>query len=244
MNKWIIYMYIFPNGKKYIGKTKKTLSARKGGRNWDGYKRCSLLWKAIQKYGIENITERILFENEMPDEEASRLEKMLILLFKTNACRFNYPSFGYNLTDGGEGFSGNVPNEAELQRRINQMKINGKNHKGVKLSKEHKQKLSLKKKGELHPNWGKHRSEETKRKISIANSKENMSEETRKRRSESKKKKIIAIHNETKQTIIFNSMTEAAEYFQVRSSSVTRWCKKQRNPSVPYSFDYLTTNND
>ena len=56
MNTWIIYMYIFPNGKKYIGKTKRTLAQRKvNSETWEGYSKCPLLWKAIQKYGVVNI---------------------------------------------------------------------------------------------------------------------------------------------------------------------------------------------
>lgn len=244
MNNWKIYMYIFPNGKKYIGKTKRTMNARKSGIFWQGYKKCRLLWSAIQKYGIENITEKILFEGKMTDEEASRLEKICILLFKTNATKFRNPSYGYNLTDGGDGVIGNIPDDKEKQRRIKQMKENGLKHKGVKLSEEHKKKLSAKKKGSLHPNWGKHLSEETKKKISLANSRENMSEITKQRRSNSKKKKVIAEHKDTKEQIIFNSLSEAANHFNVQPSSVTRWCKKQRKPSVPYIFDYLIANND
>ena len=71
-----------------------------------------------------------------------------------------------------------------------------------------------------------------------------MTYETHLRRSESKKKKILATHKETGEQIIFNSMTEASEYFHVGPPSVTRWCKKERNPSVPYTFDYYSANND
>ena len=244
MNTWTIYMYTFPNGKRYIGKTKRTIAERKGNvETWEGYRRCSLLWKAIQKYGVSNIKETILVRQEMPDDESSKLEKYYIALYKTNVNRYG-PDFGYNLTDGGEGVSGVKYSLKEYSRRVEQMRQNGLNHKGKKLSKEHKEKLSKAKQGEKHPNYGKHLSEETKAKIGKANSRENMTEETRKRRSESKKKKIIATHKETKETIIFNSMSEAADYFSVQGSSITRWCKKQRNPSVPYIFDYYSTNND
>lgn len=52
---------------------------------------------------------------------------------------------GYNLTDGGEGVS------------------------GYKMTEEHRLKNSLAKRGSNHPNWGKHLSVETKKKISEAN---------------------------------------------------------------------------
>ena len=86
--------------------------------------------------------------------------------------------------------------------------------------------------------------QETKYKISKANRKENMSEETRVKRSDSKKKKVIAIHNITKEEIIFNSCEDAANFFNVSCPTITRWCRKLRNPSADYNFDYLSTNND
>lgn len=244
MNIWTIYMYTFPNGKRYIGKTKRTMAQRKGNsETWEGYKRCTLLWKAIQKYGVPNIKETILIKELMTNERADELEKYYIALYKTNVNRYG-SDYGYNLTDGGDGVSGIKYSEEERQRRVEQMRKNGSNHKGKPLSEEHKKKLSESKKGDKHPLYGKHLSEETKAKIGRANSRENMSYETHIRRSESKKKKIIATHKETKETFIFNSMSEAAEYFQVSSPSITRWCKKERNPSVPYTFDYYSANND
>ena len=244
VNTWTIYMYTFPNNKRYIGKTKRTMAQRKGNsETWEGYERCTLLWKAIQKYGVANIEETILVKEQMTDEQANELEKYYIALYKTNVNRYG-KEYGYNLTDGGDGVSGIKYSEEEYQRRVEQMRQNGLKHKGVPLSEEHKKKLSEAKKGENNPNYGKHHSEETRAKIGKANSRENMSEETRQRRSNSKKKKIIAIHKETGEQIIFNSMTEASEYFHVGPPSVTRWCKKERNPSVPYIFDYYSANND
>ena len=244
MNTWTIYMYIFPNGKRYIGKTKRTMGQRKGNSaTWEGYKNCTLLWKAIQKYGVENIQEVILIKQPMENSKADELEKYYIAKYKTNVNRYG-PEYGYNLTDGGDGVKGIKYTGEELTRRVEQMRENGNKHKGTKLTEEHKKKLSEAKKGEKHPNYGKHLSIETRAKIGLANSRENMSEETRKRRSESKKKKIIATHKISGEQIIFNSMSEAASYFQVGPPSVTRWCKKERNPSVPYIFDYYSTNND
>ena len=81
-------------------------------------------------------------------------------------------------------------------------------------------------------------SDDTKRKIGAANSKENMNEETRIRRSNSKKKKVIAVHRTTCESIIFDSVFDAATYFNVQSSAVSRWCDKTRNPTNGYVFDY------
>lgn len=119
--KWIIYMYTFPNGKRYIGKTSTSLKDRQGGLNWSGYKNCTVLMKAVKKYGIKNIKQEILFEGEVTDEYSSRLEQICILLFKTNCRRFKNPQYGYNTTDGGEGTIGHRHTE-ESREKMSQSK--------------------------------------------------------------------------------------------------------------------------
>lgn len=114
--KWIIYMYTFPNGKRYIGKTSTSLKDRQGGANWAGYSHCTVLMKAVKKYGVENIKQEILFEDEMTDEYSSRLEQICILLFKTNCRRFKDPQHGYNTTDGGEGAIGHRHTDESKQK--------------------------------------------------------------------------------------------------------------------------------
>jgi hypothetical protein len=118
---WIIYMYTFPNGKRYIGKTSTSLSDRQGGAKWSGYKNCTVLMKAVKKYGIENIKQEILFEGKITDEYSSRLEQIFILLFKTNCRRFKNPQYGYNTTDGGEGTVGHHHTE-ESKRKMSESK--------------------------------------------------------------------------------------------------------------------------
>lgn len=239
INHWIIYMYTFPSGKRYIGKTKRTLSERQG-YNFTGYENCTVLWKAIQKYGIENIRQEILFENYMTDEYASRLERICILLFKVNCNKFVNPKFGYNLTDGGDGLLGWHPDEDRLETLRLQMYEFAEKRRGTHPSEETRKKQSEAKRGKKRCPL----SESTKEKISIANSRKNMSEETHIRRSNSKKKKVVATHKISKEKIIFDSCEEVAKYFNVGFPTVSRWCKKLRKPSVDYNFDYLSTNND
>ena len=131
--KWIIYMYTFPNGKRYIGKTSTSLKDRQGGANWVGYSHCTVLMKAIQKYGTDNIKQEILFEDEMTDEYSSRLEQMCILLFKTNCRRFKNPQYGYNTTDGGDGSIGHHHTE-ESKKKMSESK-KGKTGKDANSSK-------------------------------------------------------------------------------------------------------------
>ena len=228
---WIIYMYTFPNNKRYIGKTCYSMRRRQRDDLWTGYRKCTLLWNAIQKYGVQNIKQDILFEGDFSDEEASRLEKICILLFKCNASRFSNPSYGYNLTDGGDGVSGTKRQDEAHMEQVKKM-IDGR--RGCELTEEHKNRLRVAHTGlKMGP-----MSEETKRKIGVANSRENMSEETRVRRSNSKKKKIIATHKVTHESIIFDSASDAAYYFNVQPSSISRWCNKTRNSTTDYIFDY------
>lgn len=218
-------MYTFPNGKRYIGKTKRSLSKRQGSF-FNGYKHCTLLWNAIQKYGIENIKQEILFENDMTDESASRIEQSCILMFKTNANRFNNPSYGYNLTDGGDGLSGWTPNEEQYEKRVEQLRELHRKQIGSHLSEETRRKISESHTGVKRSPMSK----ETKSKIAVANSRESMSEITKQRRSAAVKKRVDAIHNETREVLRFDSVEDAAKFFNVRESSISRWASGERHP--------------
>lgn len=109
--EYIIYMYTFPNGKRYIGKTSQTLQKRQGSKaEWSNYEDCPAVFHAINKYKPENIKQEILAQGIMTQNESSELEKHYIALYKTNCNRYRNPTYGYNLTDGGEGSSGPRPN--------------------------------------------------------------------------------------------------------------------------------------
>ena len=114
-NKYIVYCHITPNGKKYIGIT--SIGMHKRFANGKGYRTQKVFYRAIQKYGWENIRHIVLLDN-LDRESAKQCEKYYIALYKTNCNRYNNPSFGYNMTDGGD--TGTV---------------------GLHLSEEHKQKL-------------------------------------------------------------------------------------------------------
>ena len=230
INHWIIYMYTFPNGKRYIGKTKNSLHRRQGA-NFKRYENCKLLWNAIQKYGEDNIVQEILFENDMTDEYAARLEQICILLFKTNANKFSSEPYGYNLTDGGDGMNGWKPDEERYEQLVEQMRSFHEKRRGTHHTEEAKKKMSDAKKGKKHP-----MSDETKKKISIANSKENMSEETKIRRSKAVKKVVEAVNIMTGEKLIFQSLEEAASYFGVANSTMSRWAHGLRNPNNGYEF--------
>lgn len=95
MKIWKIYCHIFPNGKRYIGKTCQRLCER--FKNGKGYYGSPLMDRAIKKYGWENI-EHIVLEENLTIQESIEREQFYIKKF--NTCDYEN---GYNLTNGGEG---------------------------------------------------------------------------------------------------------------------------------------------
>lgn len=95
----IIYKAVFPNGKIYVGQSRRTFKERFQQHKKD-YKRLNyLVDKAFRKYGFENIKWYIIEQSETLDELNER-EEFWINKLKTftgfKDCN------GYNLTTGGE----------------------------------------------------------------------------------------------------------------------------------------------
>lgn len=97
-NKYIVYCHITPSGKRYVGIT--SIGTRQRFANGKGYRTQTVFYRAIQKYGWNNIQHIVLLEN-LDYEHAKRYEQYFIALFKTNCHRYNNPSYGYNMDDGG-----------------------------------------------------------------------------------------------------------------------------------------------
>lgn len=92
--KFVLYVHISPNGKKYYGITSMKTSKRWG--RGTGYKKQPYFYHAIQKYGWDNFEHVILFGN-LTKEEACQKEIEYIAKDKTNDVRY-----GYNMSSGGE----------------------------------------------------------------------------------------------------------------------------------------------
>ncbi len=92
-NKYSVYYHIFPNGKKYVGMTsKENVEDRwnKGNGYYD-----QPVYKAIQKYGWDNIEHHIYAQN-LSEVEAHALENKLITEWDT-LIQHNK---GYNVSTG------------------------------------------------------------------------------------------------------------------------------------------------
>ena len=182
MKKYIVYVHIAPNGKKYVGITSQAIQKR--WRNGKGYLEYSKekrqfnqhFVNAIKKYGWNNF-EHIILEDNLDELEAREKEKQYIKL---------YDSFknGYNATTGGEGCWNHKVSEEAKEKISKANKGNIPWNKGISLSEEAKKHLSEMNKGK--PSYV--RTPEHKLKMSkIQKGKHNISEETRKRLSESHK---------------------------------------------------------
>lgn len=92
---YTVYMHTCPNGKKYVGITRRAVK-RRWGTNGQCYKEHNKhFYDAVQKYGWENITHEIILENATKDE-AERIEIFLIATYDTTNREK-----GYNHASGG-----------------------------------------------------------------------------------------------------------------------------------------------
>lgn len=161
--KWCVYIHRnMVNDKAYIGITSRKPQER-WGNNGSQYHKGNqyAIRAAIDKYGWDNF-EHIIWAEDLSENDAKKnIEKLLIALFKTNCCRYYNPSYGYNLTDGGDGTCGRFIPE-EQRKRISESLM-----------------------GNIPWNYGKIMSDEYKRKVSIAHIGLTQSEETKKKRGES-----------------------------------------------------------
>lgn len=139
--EFIIYKYTSPSGKSYIGQTNDPARRKRLHRNVDG---CRALYRAIQKYGWDNMSYEVL-ETGLTLEDANRLEAHYIKLHDTMSPN------GYNLTSGGENFF----LSEETRQRISNSK------KGHLVSTETRQKIS-----DTVKSQNRTRSQETRNKIS------------------------------------------------------------------------------
>lgn len=192
------------NNKSYVGITNQVPEKRwgtNGHRYLEKYSNGKFVQPVFARALIahpdwNNDWEHYIFADHLSEEEAKSIEIKLIATLKTNVCRYG-SEYGYNCTDGGEGVSGRTVSE-ETRVKISESHKGEKNPMyGVSLSREKNGMYG--RTGEKHPNYGKHLSEDTKRKISVSNSGRKASEETRKKLSEAGKGRITS--DETKRKI-------------------------------------------
>lgn len=159
MIEGIIYRYISPSGKSYIGQTTNEVYRR---RMWFGKGRYtggrSKIDRARKKYGPENFMYEVLLRNQYSGIEAATLD-----LNKWETYYIGYYDTyknGYNSTLGGDGSRGYIQSVEALQKISKSLKGRKKPNgfgsrvssslKGIAKSVEHRKKLSEPKKNSGH----------------------------------------------------------------------------------------------
>lgn len=195
---WKVYVHISPSNKRYYGITSKE-NPNDRWKNGKNYKNNIHFTRAIERYGWNNFTHDVLFEN-LTEEEAKLLEQCYIILYDTTN-----QNKGYNITLGGEGILGYRFTEEQI-------KMLSESKKGRIFTEEHRTKLSESKKGNKNPNYGKHLTEETKKKLSEVN----------KGRNNAGAKSVICLTTKR----IFLTIIEGAEYYNTSGNGeICNCCK-------------------
>jgi len=162
----IIYRALFPNGKSYIGQTIRSLEKRKREHKWLYLHKDLVFYRAIKKYGWDNL-EWLIIDKAETQKELNEKEIYWIKYYNTYIYCNN--SNGYNCNIGGGSNIGYKHTEEakEKCRLIHKGKILSEETKnklrlvniGHKHSEETKKKMSENRKGKKHYNYGKYRSE-------------------------------------------------------------------------------------
>lgn len=150
-----VYCHTLPSGRKYVGISCNPVRRWNNGK---GYKKNYLFYRAIEKYGWDNIEHSILHEG-LTLKEAKAIEKKLIAEWKLTDAEY-----GLNLSGGGDGILADSSRELMSKSRI------GNNYcKGRTMTAESRARISesLKEYYKTNDNQmkGKHHTEETKQKL-------------------------------------------------------------------------------
>jgi len=120
-----LYMFTFPNGKSYVGRTvdfdrRLRTHVRKSSQ-------CTYVKRCFEKYGIDSVDITILKSNVRGMHLANQWERFFIATFGTLAPH------GLNMTPGGDG----VCYTEEIKKKI------GDANRGKQRTEEHREKMSI-----------------------------------------------------------------------------------------------------
>lgn len=232
---YTVYKHTSPSGKVYIGVTSLRPEERWSGGA--GYVKNKHFYRAIKKYGWENIKHEILFDG-LSKEDAFKTEIELIKEYRSNEREF-----GYNKSSGGEcpvrGLHWHQSKET-IEKRVQKMR-------GRKLTQEHKKKLSESHKGQVSHNKGKPIPKETRTKISNTLKRWNAEHGSPNKGRKYKKtpeavlatskghyKPVVCIET----GIIYESITAAETLTKTDGSSISAVCKGKRKTAGGYHWRY------
>lgn len=240
--RYTVYKHTTPSGKVYVGLTQQDPEQR--WRHGKGYKANQPFFKAIQKYGWDNIKHEIIATG-ISHDDAQALERKLIKELKATDKKY-----GYNVCFGGEDGWVGVHHTEEAKRKMSLARLGKPGHnKGYKMSDETKRKLSENHKGKYHgkpvkpkppkrPLHGFHISEAHKKSISKANTGRFRSDQVRENMSKAQiktKKPVRCIDLD----MVFESETAAMKYFGIDKTLIGRNCKGKQKTAKGLRFEYV-----
>lgn len=223
---YIVYKYVAPNGKVYIGQTKNSL-AQRAGKNGSKYKENILFYRAILKYGWDFFEKnREILKQNLTQEEANYWEQYYI-------DKYDSIYQGYNILSGGQ-------NDLAEYNSIPIVCINLLDR--TQLTFESITEAAR----QLNINSG-NISQNIKKQIAQVSKYLFVTQEQWDAWSEEEKDKAIssARHGLKKPVIcittgeIFYSLTEAAAKYNLQNSKISNCCKGLRNTTGGKQWMYL-----
>lgn len=213
--KYVVYRHIVPNGKMYVGLTR--INPIKRWNYGNGYKDCTLFFRAINKYGWDNIQHEILLDN-LTKEQASLAERLFIGYWDlTNSDK------GYNLEAGG--FTGYDISDATRKKM-------SESARKRKASDETRRKISI-------ANIGRKHTEETKRLISKLYTGNGNPMYGKHGADNPTSKKVVAIDKESGDVVYtFDSLHEAGAYTHANVANICYCCQGKRKSAGGYHWQY------
>ena len=214
--KFCVYRHTSPTGKVYIG-----ITGQNPLRRWNsgrGYKGNPHFFAAILKYGWDNFTHEILFD-ELTKDEAENYEIQLIADHRSTD-----PEFGYNHCAGG---GVNCGNHLTPERRAQiSMEVRGR-----LIREETREKLRQASTGRKH-------TEEAKSKMREAKLGKKLSEETRSKMRQSNRgkrnKRVYCVELER----VFYSMDAAEQETGAHHENIAKVCRGKRQTAGGYHWEY------
>ena len=127
----IIYCYLFPNGKRYIGLTIRDKKRKKEHMyNTNNPLKTNTVYNAFRKYGFENTKYEVLDIAESSTELCEK-ERMYIQMYNSYI-----DGNGYNMTYGGEGTFGYKFTEEQKRANSERGKVRFKNSEEIQKQSE------------------------------------------------------------------------------------------------------------